>query len=206
MIDFLAMGGVLGLAAGLSPGPLLTLVITETLRHGAGAGVKVALAPVVTDLPIILGVFYLLRRWADFEGLLGVLSLVGGLFVVYLAADNLRAQNTTSAVGEEGTPRPLLKGVMANALNPHPYLFWVTVGTPQVVKALNLGAATLAGFLGSFYACLLGAKVLLALLAGRSRRFLAGRAYLFTLRALGLLLIGLAAILFHDGLKLLGWL
>ena len=104
-----------------------------------------------------------------------------------------------------GPPRSLLKGVLANALNPHPYLFWITVGAPLMLKALNLGVPALIAFLGAFYACLLGAKILLAFLVGRSRRFLAGRVYLYTLRGLGLLLGGLALFLFRDGLKLLGW-
>ena len=204
MIDFLTIGGLLGLGAGLSPGPLLTLVITETLRHGVKGGVKVALAPIVTDLPIILGAFFLLWRWADLNGLLGMMSLLGGLFVLYLAVDSFRAPGAAPFAGT-GPPRSLLKGVLANALNPHPYLFWITVGAPLMLKALNLGVPALIAFLGAFYACLLGAKILLAFLVGRSRRFLAGRVYLYTLRGLGLLLGGLALFLFRDGLKLLGW-
>lgn len=50
MMYFLSVGAVLGLSSGLSPGPLLALVISETLRHGVKAGVKVALAPIITDL------------------------------------------------------------------------------------------------------------------------------------------------------------
>jgi hypothetical protein len=74
-----------------------------------------------------------------------------------------------------------------------------------MIKALNSGVATLIAFLGAFYTCLLGAKILLAILVGRSRTFLTGRSYLYTLRFLGLLLGGLAFLLFRDGLKLLGW-
>ncbi|MDY6953588.1 MAG: LysE family translocator, partial [Thermodesulfobacteriota bacterium] len=53
-MDTLAIGIVLGLSAGFAPGPLLALVISQTLRHNAVEGLKVALAPLVTDLPIIL--------------------------------------------------------------------------------------------------------------------------------------------------------
>jgi hypothetical protein len=53
MTHFLGIGIIFGLSAGLAPGPLLMLVISDTLRHGIKAGVKVALAPVITDLPII---------------------------------------------------------------------------------------------------------------------------------------------------------
>ena len=54
MIDFLTIGAALGLSAGLAPGPLLTLVISETLQHGVKSGVKVALAPVIM-LAVMVG-------------------------------------------------------------------------------------------------------------------------------------------------------
>jgi threonine/homoserine/homoserine lactone efflux protein len=46
---------VFGLSAGLSPGPLMTLVIAETLKRGIPAGIRIAVAPLITDLPIIAG-------------------------------------------------------------------------------------------------------------------------------------------------------
>jgi len=50
---------------------------------------------------------------------------------------------------------------------------------------------------------LVGSKVLLALLVARSRNFLSGRRYIMIMRLLGILLIGFAAALFAEGLRLL---
>lgn len=50
-LDFLFLGIALGLSAGLSPGPLQAIVISETLLKGKKEGIKVALAPLLTDLP-----------------------------------------------------------------------------------------------------------------------------------------------------------
>ena len=41
--DSLLFGIVFGLAAGLSPGPLITLVVSETLKNGKKEGIKVAI-------------------------------------------------------------------------------------------------------------------------------------------------------------------
>jgi hypothetical protein len=49
----------------------------------------------------------------------------------------------------------------------------------------------------------IGSKILLALLAARSRRFLAGRAYRAVMRALALLLGLFALLLFREGWLLL---
>ena len=54
MIGLISAGLVYGLSAGFSPGPLMALVISQTLKHGIREGAKVAMAPLITDLPIIL--------------------------------------------------------------------------------------------------------------------------------------------------------
>ena len=61
---FLLSGILLGLSGGLTPGPLLTLVVSETLCHDIEAGIKVALAPLITDTPIVLVTVYVLNRLA----------------------------------------------------------------------------------------------------------------------------------------------
>jgi len=54
MTTALASGVLLGWSAGLSPGPLLALLLAQTLRHGPREGCKIALTPLVTDAPIIV--------------------------------------------------------------------------------------------------------------------------------------------------------
>jgi len=54
MITALASGAFLGLSCGLAPGPLLALLLAQTLRHGPREGCKIALTPLVTDAPIIV--------------------------------------------------------------------------------------------------------------------------------------------------------
>jgi len=46
-------GIILGLVAGLSPGPMLALVIAETLKFGKEEGFKVAVSPLITDLVLV---------------------------------------------------------------------------------------------------------------------------------------------------------
>ena len=50
----LAIGVVLGLAAGVAPGPLLALVIGAALERGFQAGARVAAAPLLSDAPIVV--------------------------------------------------------------------------------------------------------------------------------------------------------
>lgn len=200
---FLGAGILLGLSAGFSPGPLLALVISQTLRHGMREGVKVALAPLITDLPIVLICFFLLSRFVHSQIALGGVSLVGGAFVFYLAFDSFRAEPLHQEMPDR-PPQSLGRGVLVNFLSPHPYLFWLSVGAPMMLKAWLQSPLASAAFLAGFYVCLVGSKVLLAVLSGKYRQRLTGRAHRILLRVLGLLLLIFACLLLRDGFQLLG--
>src|SRR5512135_891568 len=120
MITFLSAGIVLGLSAGFSPGPLMTLVISQTLRHGIREGVMVAVAPLVTDFPIILGATLLLTGLENYRAVLGAISLAGGLFVLLLAWESFRTAGVETS-NPDTAPQSLGKGIMVNLLSPYPY-------------------------------------------------------------------------------------
>lgn len=203
MITFLTTGTILGLSAGFAPGPLLALVISETLQHDIRAGIKVAFAPILTDLPIIGLSLLVLTRLSRFQNILGIISIIGAFFIIYLGIKNITIKeiqlNSATVPG-----RSLLKGILVNCLSPHPYLFWLTVGGPTTIRGMDLGLPSAGIFILSFYLLLVGSKILLAILVGRSRKFLQGKTYIVIMRLLGVVLILLAGSLFREGLHLLG--
>jgi len=204
-LDALSKGTVLGLAAGFSPGPLTVLVISETLRHGLRAGVKVSIAPVITDLPIIVLAVLLLDRLSSHPTAFGVIALLGGGFLFHLGLSSLRHRSVTVQAGQPA-PRSLLRGITANFLNPNPYVFWIGVGTPILLSALDRSWMNASAFTVAFFFCIVGSKLLLSRIVDRSRAFLNSSAYLWIMRTLGLLLIIYALMFFRDGLTRMGWL
>lgn len=203
MLSFLTAGVILGLSAGFAPGPLLTLVVSETLQHGTRAAVKIALAPLLTDLPIILLALFLLAKLAQFNHILAIISIFGACFIVSLGIENFKVTGI-SIEENNASPKSLQKGILVNFLSPHPYLFWVSVGGPTTMKALDHNPWVAVSFIVSFYVFLVGSKIVLALLVGKSRTFLHGNKYIITMRLLGLFMFILAGFLFQDGLRLLG--
>jgi len=203
MTDFITIGILLGLSAGLAPGPLLTLVISETLRHNIRAGIRVALSPIFTDLPIIILSLAVLSQLSGSENILGIISLIGSCVVFFMGYKSMNPKNSESDIPET-EPKSMTKGILVNVLSPHPYLFWLGVGGPLMARAVNMNMAAPAAFIASFYVLLIGSKILLAVLVGRSKSFLNGTLYIYTMRLLGFSLCILALLLFRDGLKLLG--
>lgn len=201
-MTFLTLGIILGLSAGFTPGPLLTLVISETLQHDIKSGVKVAIAPVITDFPIVIVTLYILSKVSHFNTILGIISLIGAVFILCMGYSNLRINGMEFRV-EDVKPKSLIKGILTNVLSPYPYLFWFSVGAPTMIKAMNHNSLAAAAFLGSFYTLLVGSKIILALLVGKSKAFLAGNIYIYIVRILGLILCIFSLALFHEGLKLM---
>jgi len=201
--SFLFSGVVFGLSAGLSPGPLLTLVISETLKHDVKEGIKVSIAPVLTDFPIVIFTILVLSRLSNMMALLGVVSLLGSAFLVYLGYEGISFKGIDIEV-EQTKPQSIRKGVIANFLNPAPYLFWFTIGAPMVLKAFHIGIFPASAFILGFYVFLVGSKVLVAVVVGKSRFFLKSRNYIYTIRLLGIILLVFAVLFAKDGLELFG--
>jgi threonine/homoserine/homoserine lactone efflux protein len=133
---------------------------------------------------------------------LGIISLIGGLFILYLGYQGIRTRGVEMNLAERRS-RSFIKGVLANALSPHPYLFWFTVGAPTMTRAMSQDSGNASAFIISFYVFLVGSKIALAILVGRSRSLFSSNGYLYTLRTLGFVLCFMAFILLRDGLQLL---
>jgi threonine/homoserine/homoserine lactone efflux protein len=195
----LLLGLSLGFGSGIAPGPLLALVMTTTLQRGLLAGVRVALSPLVTDAPIILlCVLVLTNLPAAFAS---VVSLLGGLFVIYLGIEGLRdARHATLEIkaSPDSGARDLLRGALVNALSPHPWLFWLGVGAIKVLDAWKKSPANAFGFLFGFFLLLIGCKIAIASGLAFGRQWLTLPLYR------GLLTVGGLALLIAGGFLLLG--
>ena len=199
-----AVSGILfGLVAGLSPGPMLALVVSETLRRNRKAGILVACAPLLTDAPIVVASVFVLSKLSHSNTVLGVVSALGGLFLAYLACGSLFGAPAVPSA-EEHSSGSLLKGVLANFLNPNPYLFWAVVGAPTVIKAYATGLLAPTAFLIGFYVCLVGSKAAMAVVVDRSRSFISAGIYGTVVRGLGLALLAFALLFFRDALRFFG--
>ncbi len=189
----------LGFTAGVSPGPLLTLVLSSTLERGFGAGVRVAIAPAITDGPIIAVALFVLKDLP--AAWLASITLLGGLFVIWIGFQTIRSAGGEVRLEQVDAAgfRDVRRGMLVNVLNPHPWIFWLSVGGPILVATWRDAPIWALGFLAIFYGLLVGCKIVLAWITAQGRRFLTGRWYQLVLVLSGLVLIGLGAILVWQG-------
>lgn len=93
-VDALGLGLALGLAASISPGPLLVLVVTSALRSGWRAGALASCTPLVSDAVVVAVTLGLLDHLPP--RVLGVLGLAGAVFVVWSGARTIREARTAT--------------------------------------------------------------------------------------------------------------
>lgn len=191
-MEALLLGLTIGFAAGISPGPLLFLTITSSLRSGTRAGVFVALAPLVTDAMIVGLTLLVLDRLPSW--VVAVLGVVGGLFVVLTGMQTVRearAASLSRPAGEDspGSRQALRRGAVVNLLSPHPWITWATALGPLTVSTWRDDHGSAVALVVGFYLLLIGTKVAVAILVGRTRHRLGDRGYRRALFVAGGLLV-----------------
>ncbi|MEL6272832.1 MAG: LysE family transporter [Chloroflexota bacterium] len=167
IVPLILQGLGYGFLAGITIGPFLGYVINVVLTRGWRQSLPLITIPLVVDTPIIIIFLNVLNGLPEY--VLDVMSIVGGSFVLWLGwntwRDNRRArrqQANTEAHKNEPQAAPegsiitlrgiYLRGLLVNALNPAPYLFWSTVSGPLLLDGIREGGVGYAfAFLVAYY-------------------------------------------------------
>ena len=204
MMTYFLQGIALGFGSGVTPGPMLALVLSASLRGGFRTGAIVAMSPLVTDLPIIVLCLTVLSQLSD--DVLRFIAYAGAAVLTWYAYEAIRDALTVSlddlrgdAAHVPSAARSLRQGVLANFLNPSPWLFWMSVGGPLLKDAWSGSTVNAIAFVAPFYALLIGSKVAVAWAAGAGRTRLSNRGYRVLLLSAAGMLVVLAASLVTRG-------
>jgi len=156
MWAYIVLGLGYGIIAAAQPGPFQTYIISQTLIRGWKKTIIAALAPLISDGPIIALCLFVLSQIPTW--FLRFLYIAGGLFILYLAAGAYRSWrdfdwNIPST--ETGTQQSILKAATMNILSPGPYIFWSTVTGPILLKGWRESPPNGIGLLAGFYSALI---------------------------------------------------
>ena len=89
MIPYILQGIVFGFAAAVQPGPLQAYIILQTLKHGWRRTIVLAIVPLLSDMPIIAVVVFVLAAIPNLWVI--ALRVIGGAFLLHLAASAVRS-------------------------------------------------------------------------------------------------------------------
>ena len=188
-------GFIFGVSAGLSPGPLMALLISETLQGHRKNGILVSISPIITDIPILLISLFILDKISEVKHLISIIYFLGALILFYFGYKNLKIKHFQLYTDLTGS---LKKGVLLNILNPYTYLFWFFIGAPYVREAGFIGGILFTVF---FFIGITGSMMIIAVFTEKLKKFIESRYYIYLLRFIGVLFIALGIMLFKDGLS-----
>jgi len=169
MLSYLIFGASYAFACAVQPGQFQAYLISRAIEHGWRRTLPAALAPLLSDVPVIALVLLVLTQVPPL--FVHLLRLAGGVFLLHLAAGALRACRTyDQRASSPPAParRTLLEAAVVNLLNPNPYLGWALVMGPLLLQAWRESPATGMGLIAAFYLTMViasGAIVMLFSLA-----------------------------------------
>ena len=191
----LSVAGVaLGVIEGIKPGPLLTMVIRETLSGGLRAGVWTAAAPIFTDGPLII-VSLLAASWISTRpSILIVISILGAAYLLKMGLECFSIEPPSSDLAEVDVSDSFKRGVLTNLLNPNVYIFWFLIGGPLMASVDDEEPLAPVAYAVTFLVSIIIVKSIIALAFDRTRGNLSRRSY-----SIMLSLCGVAMIFFAIG-------
>ena len=183
-------GATLGIVEGIKPGPLLTMVIRETLSGGLRAGLWTAAAPIFTDGPLVI--FSLLAAaWiATNPSALLVITLAGAIFLAQMGYECFGLEPPNM---DEDPPPPtgsFLRGVITNLLNPNVYIFWFLIGGPLMASAAEDEILAPIAYAITFLVTIMLTKATIAYAIHRASGNISSTVYTKLLAICGIIMIG----------------
>jgi threonine/homoserine/homoserine lactone efflux protein len=203
---------MIGFSVASIPGPTGVLIATQTLRHGARAGLFTMLAPLALDVFIMLPLGLFLQASLFTGNRAAVLGLSGAAFLLWLGTQSIRAgirekdkvgrmkaerenssfipHPSSSTARRSGEMSPFLKGLFTHVTSPYPYLFWATVGGSFVRRGFeNSGISGAAIFPAGFWTGTTTFTLMLIYLVAHGKKLLPPRIEPYLHHVSGVLLL-----------------
>ena len=138
MLAFLLKAITISLTGVMAPGAMTA----ATIAHGSKdpkAGLIVSLGHGIIELPLIVLLVFGIGKIIQSETAQIIIGIVGGLFLVYIAATMLIDSRKPISDTNKNTGKPLISGIVLTAGNPYFLLWWATVGILLAIDAKKLG-------------------------------------------------------------------
>jgi len=194
IIGLIIAGVSLGIIEGIKPGPLLTMVIRETLSGGIRAGARTAAAPIFTDGPLIIISLFAANWFASNSIVLAVISILGSFFLMKMGVECFSINPPTIQDNNYDYTTSFKRGILTNLLNPNVYIFWFLIGGPLMARAAIKEPLAPIGYAISFLVAHTVVNIMIAYFFDRTRGQNSNSYYKISLS-----ICGFAMILFSVG-------
>ncbi len=202
---------LIGFTGAMMPGPVTTLIVTETAKRGFIAGPLITLGHALLELALVVALFFGLGDLLKQNLVAGTIGILGGLFLLWMGFDIVRGAwlgqvslNTLRIADvQPSAGNPVLAGIVTSIVNPYFILWWATIGAAYLITFRAFG---IAGVIAFFVAHSLADWVwnnFVAFVVASGRRVMSDQVYRGILIVCGVFLIGLSFYFVSSGVGFL---
>jgi threonine/homoserine/homoserine lactone efflux protein len=213
-MELLVLAGswwLVGLTGAMMPGPVTTLIVSETARRGFIAGPLITLGHVLLELAMVVALFFGLGDLLKQNSIAGAIGVIGGIFLLWMGLDiatsawrgklslDMRQPNQDN----KASTNPIIAGILTSVSNPYWILWWATAGAMYLASFRAFGLVGIVAFyIGHTLADWVWTTAL-AFAVASSRRIMTDQIYRGILMICGLFLIALSIYFVGAGIGFL---
>jgi len=162
------------------PGPLLTAVISESMKHGQKTGPLVILGHAILEVIMLTLILFSLHQFSYSFMLMKMIALVGACMLLYngiammVSVRDLKLEFKADATASRSL---VLTGITMSLSNPYWMVWWLTIGLGLVLAAQKAGLAAIGiFFLGHISADFIWYTAI-SMMVSRGRNYLSQNVY-----------------------------
>jgi threonine/homoserine/homoserine lactone efflux protein len=171
---FLFEAVLVSLSGVMAPGPITSVSVGYGSKDPR-AGAWVAVGHGIVEFPLMAAVFLGVGALMDLEWVRIGISLVGGVFLIYLGVGMLRSVKTAEISSTQSSRSPIAAGALLSIGNPYFLIWWATVGASLILRSTEYGLIGFAAFAVGHWLCDLGWDTFLSSLSFRGGQFFGKR-------------------------------
>jgi threonine/homoserine/homoserine lactone efflux protein len=161
---------LIGFTGAMMPGPVTTLIVTETARRGFIAGPLITLGHSLLELVMVVALVFGLGDLLKQNAVAGTIGILGGIFLLWMGlgivrdawrgkisfdttrpSTSLRSAQDAAPLSDSRRVRtlsgnPIVAGVLTSIANPYWILWWATVGAASLITFHAFGVAGIIAF------------------------------------------------------------
>ena len=196
---------LIGLSGALMPGPMFTVCVAESYKKGFWAGPVMVAGHAIPEIMLAVLFSIGLNKFLDDKTVVGVIGIVGGLFLGWLAVKifvEVRRGVTVDLTTKKDVGwGPLIAGIWTSVSNPGWIVWWATIGARYILLSLNHGIIGVVFFLVGHEMADLVWYGTVSFLVSRGRGRISDRIYHGVLYACSFLVLVFAVLFLINGIR-----
>jgi len=199
----------MAIGAVLTPGPVTTVIISQSPRLGWKTGWLISIGHAIIELIMALFIVFGLSTFLGSQSAQTAIAILGGIFLLWMGGSMLfRVYQGKMTLHMDLKPdetysniRLLGLGIITSLSNPFWYVWWMTAAAVYLLEAKTAGWLIVAGFYFGHIGADFTWNIILSGLVGSGKRVINDRVYAGLIGVCALFLIFLAIKFLLTGLQ-----